>query len=97
MATTPKYLIIPMKIPTKKLNYYERNIKDAPSTPEYTCGKIDDQISALEELRLANDDLRKCAEFWQERCESLAYKLDEWEEWRRNLECEFTAFPDDVL
>tara|TARA_X000001036_G_scaffold440125_1_gene494674 strand:- start:11269 stop:11529 length:261 start_codon:yes stop_codon:yes gene_type:complete len=86
-----------MKIPKEKLNYYERNAKDAPSMPEYTCGKIDDQIASLEELRLANDDLRHCAEFWRDRCELLAYKLQEWEEWKKNLEVEFTSFPDDVL
>ena len=86
-----------MRIAKEKLNYYERNLKDAPDIPEYTCSKIDEQIESLEELRLSNEALRNSVEFWRDRCESLAYKLDEWEEWKRNLEVEFTSFPDDVL
>jgi len=67
----------------KKLNQYERFVKDEPEFPDYTCPHIDTIIDwmyksneELEKLRTMNAKLRDSAEYWKSSCEEMQEIID---------------------
>ena len=71
----------------KKLNEYEKFLKDAPRMPDYTCPRIDTILDwayksnqELEKLRTMNSELRDNAEYWKNCCEEMQETLDSYKE-----------------
>jgi cyclopropane fatty-acyl-phospholipid synthase-like methyltransferase len=71
----------------KKLNQYERFVKDEPEFPDYTCPHIDTIIDwmyksneELEKLRTMNAKLRDSAEYWKNSCEEMQEIIDRYAE-----------------
>ena len=77
----------------KKLTEYEVFQKEAPEMPEFTCSHIDEVLDYLQKaeekleiLRQMNSKLRDNAEFWKESCHEMQCKLDEFRDWKKNLQ-----------
>ena len=76
----------------KKLNQYERFVKDEPEFPDYTCPHIDSVNEWLykageemELLRTMNSKLRDSAEYWKNCCEEMQETINEFTELRQNI------------
>ena len=76
----------------KKLNQYERFVKDEPEFPDYTCPHIDEVLDfmnrsneELEKLRTMNAKLRDNAEYWKNSCEEMQETINELTEMRQNI------------
>lgn len=76
----------------RKLNEYEKFVKDEPKMPDFTCPHIDNVNDWLykageemELLRTMNSQLRDNAEYWKQCCEEMQEKINNYEDWRENL------------
>lgn len=76
----------------KKLNQFERFVKDEPEFPDYTCPHIDEVLDfmnrsneELEKLRTMNSKLRDSAEYWKNCCEEMQETINEFIELRQNI------------
>ena len=76
----------------KKLNEYEKFVKDEPILPEFTCPNIDTvneflqkSTEQLELLRTMNSQLRDNAEYWKNSCEEMQETINELSELKQNI------------
>lgn len=76
----------------RKLNEYEKFVKDEPKMPDFTCPRIDNVNDWLykageemELLRTMNSELRDNAEYWKNSCEEMQETINELTEMRQNI------------
>jgi len=76
----------------KKLNEYEKFVKDEPKIPDFTCPHIDNvndwlhkASEEMELLRTMNSELRDNAEYWKNSCEEMQETINELTEMRQNI------------
>lgn len=76
----------------KKLNQYEKFVKDEPKIPDFTCPHVDNVNDWLhkageemELLRTMNSQLRDNAEYWKNSCEEMQETLDDLLEIKENI------------
>lgn len=76
----------------RKLNEYEKFVKDEPKMPDFTCPHIDNvndwlhkASEEMELLRTMNSELRDNAEYWKNSCEEMQETINELTEMRQNI------------
>lgn len=76
----------------RKLNEYEKFVKDEPTMPDFTCPHIDNvndwlhkASEEMELLRTMNSELRDNAEYWKNSCEEMQETINELTEMRQNI------------
>ena len=76
----------------RKLNEYEKFVKDEPKMPDFTCPHIDNVNDWLhkasiemELLRTMNSELRDNAEYWKNSCEEMQEVINELNELKESI------------
>jgi t-SNARE complex subunit (syntaxin) len=75
------------------LSEFETFEAEQPEMPDFTCPHIDNvndwlhkASEEMELLRNMNSKLRDNAEFWKESCEQIQNKLDNFRQWKADLQ-----------